>query len=400
MHKQQSIWQALERVPGLAAVATQWKALLGSQMSDFQGFFRPNGKLASSYPCLRPKGCGCAHKIVIHAPDDIVAVCTCGRGCETMKLTKPDIVIYELNFSMLGSTIVSALHAVHDEVLVGGLHMTRRIGIYSPYAGFRFPIYLSIQIEVDDFLHVVEHLIAENDKSFILLAPTRDLCMAACEDLLCKRQSCFLALSDILAISGEKTFETVRPVEEILAEFRSSTVPEPKDSSSMVFLEKLTGEELGEAIGNKRIGGALKEKAMELLAEKKAVKKEKEPKRVEKHKVVLKTDSVEIDNVRVLTGRADKTRKVFGLLCQQFVKDAATRKPLGEYKAVTGRELAELSDWDEMSVRQAIARLRKRIRTRIKKEQGIEVGNSDIIENLRKWKGYRINPKRVVISSE
>ena len=40
-------WQALETVPGVAAVDAEWKARFGNDYGAAKAFLRPNGKLAS-----------------------------------------------------------------------------------------------------------------------------------------------------------------------------------------------------------------------------------------------------------------------------------------------------------------------------------------------------------------
>ena len=48
-------WHALEAVPGSTAVDAEWKARFGNDYGTAKAFLRPNGKLASSYPCaVRP----------------------------------------------------------------------------------------------------------------------------------------------------------------------------------------------------------------------------------------------------------------------------------------------------------------------------------------------------------
>ena len=237
MTKMLRFWQALEQVPGLAAVTAEWESLLGPEYEAVKGFFRPSDKPAQSYPCPLPRGCGCAHAVVQHGPDDIVAVCTCiPRRCEPTKLTKTDIIIYTLDRRALGLAVAGALHFDHKEEAVGGLPMTRRLGSYRPCAGTAFPVYLTIQIESEDFERVVEGLAARSGAPFILLAPTGGLCTQPCEELLRTRKACFLPLAEILVWEDGNVLTAVRAVEDTLGEFVAGAVLDKGMSSSAELL--------------------------------------------------------------------------------------------------------------------------------------------------------------------
>jgi len=228
-------WQALEIVPGTAAVVAEWVARFGSEYESARAFLRPNGKLASSHPCTVPRGCGCEHDVVGHAPEDIVAVCRCERGCETFPLKRPDIVVYELDRAALDAAVVEAFNLIKETDSGTDLHGTTRIGVYSPYAGFRFPVFLTIQLEPSDFDSAVDGLLGRIDTPLILLAPTRDLCTAQTEKLLANRNSAFIPLSENVGFAGNRKLRLLRPLDDILSAFRTANLPSPKDDGGMVF---------------------------------------------------------------------------------------------------------------------------------------------------------------------
>jgi len=141
------LWQAIERIPGLAAVTQECRSLVGDEYELVEAFRRPKGKLAAGYPCPEPEGSGCVHAVVEHAPDDMVAVCRrTPRRCEAIPLRKRDIVVYELNGSVLRASIASTLQITQDEkASLERLPMTFRIGTYFAYAGFRVPCFMTCQ---------------------------------------------------------------------------------------------------------------------------------------------------------------------------------------------------------------------------------------------------------------
>lgn len=213
-------WYALEAVSGLAAVDAEWKAQFGTDYGFGKPFLRPTSKLASSYPCTVAGGCGCEHEVVIHAHEDIVAVCRCERGCETFRLKQSDIVVYELNRPALDAALAKTFGLVEETHRGEELRGTTRIGVYSPHAGFRFPIYLTIQIESHDFNSVLDGLLARNEMPFILLSPTRTLCSPEGEKRLTDKRSIFVPLSENVAIGKKQQIRLLRPATEILGQIQ------------------------------------------------------------------------------------------------------------------------------------------------------------------------------------
>ena len=228
-------WRALETVPGLSAVDAEWRTRLGDEYESVKSFLRPNGKRASSHPCTARPGCGCAHEVVEHGPNDLVAVCRCGRACATFPLQRSDVALYELDRAAFDQAVSGALNLLGEPDSETGLHQTTRIGVYSPTAGFRFPVYLTIQIEPDDFEHVVNGLASRTDDPFVLLAPTREHCAAETERLLTNRKSAFVPLEENFKLVGHKKLRLQRSLDDILSAFRAANLPAPEVDGSMTF---------------------------------------------------------------------------------------------------------------------------------------------------------------------
>jgi len=233
--KVKGFWQTLEKIPGLAAVEADWQIHFGSNYKSGMKFLRPNGKLALSHPCIIPGGCGCYHDVINHTSDDIVAVCRCERGCENFTLQRSDIVVYELNRPSLEVALDDVLGLLKEADTGTDIHGTTHIGVYSPYAGFRFPVYLTIQIEPEDFTNIVDSLLGRNETPFILLAPTRELCSVMTEKRITDSKSSFIPLSENVTINDKRELILLRPIDEILAPFCTANLPSPKEDGSTVF---------------------------------------------------------------------------------------------------------------------------------------------------------------------
>ena len=233
--KPRGFWQTLEAVPGLAAVDADWRARCGHDYAAASPFLRPNGKCASSHPCTERPGCGCAHEVVEHAPDDIVAVCRCWHSCSTFPVKRTDIAAYELDRPAFDQAVSEAFRLDGDREPHTGIHQTTRVGVYSPYAGFRFPVYLTIQLEPEEFARIVDGLSNLCDGPFVLLAPTRSFCTMDVERVLQKRKSAFLPLEEDLDLTGRHKLRLRRPLNEVLSSFRTAHLPAPGDDDSMIF---------------------------------------------------------------------------------------------------------------------------------------------------------------------
>ena len=220
------IWHAFEAIPGTAAVNIEWKALLGSDYETAKVFLRPNGKMAASHPCMVRRGCGCEHEVVVHDSEDIVAVCRCERGCETFSLQRSDIVVYELDRRALDASLAKVFGLFEETDSATDLPGTTRIGVYSPYAGYRFPVYLTIQIEPDDFNRILDGLLSRNDNPFILLAPTRNHCTSMAEKRLAAKGSIFIPLSENVS----RQFRLLRSMDDIFA-----NLPRPEENDVRLF---------------------------------------------------------------------------------------------------------------------------------------------------------------------
>ena len=233
--KATGFWVTLEAVPGVAAVDAEWKGRFGHDYEAARNFLRPNGEKATSHPCTIPRGCGCHHEVIVHGHEDLVAVCRCERGCDTFPLEPAEIVVYEVDRAALDAAVVAAFGLLEEPATPTDLYGTTRLGVYSPYAGYRFPIYLTLQLEADDFNAVLDGLLARNDTPFVLIAPTRELCTASAEKRLTDRQSSFVALSESVALEAQATPRLLRPLDELLAPLRAAHLPAPKGNGLVFF---------------------------------------------------------------------------------------------------------------------------------------------------------------------
>jgi len=232
------LWQSLERLPGLADVEAGWRELVGEEFSDIKTLLRPTGEYVTSYPCTADRPCSCRHDVIEHGPDDIVSICRCDSGfCGTSPLKRSDIVLYEMDCQALAEAASTAIGASREFTRMEGFYKTFRIGTYSPGEGVHFPVFLTIQLDSPDVSRVIETLLLDNDKPFILMAPTREFLEPKPESFLDRKKCVFLALSEVLVFDGEHRLAPKRPAGEILAGFLAGAMPgAPQGSAATAAL--------------------------------------------------------------------------------------------------------------------------------------------------------------------
>ncbi|MHB9038977.1 MAG: hypothetical protein ACYC64_20250 [Armatimonadota bacterium] len=200
-------WYACDMLVGPSAVVAEWRQLAGDEYEAAKVFLRPMQELARSYPCTRSYPCGCCHRVVIHNDDDIVAVCTCeDQDCDRIRLTKSDIVPYELDRQALYRAMAKSMPLEVKGADVPNLHWTAQVGSYIPSKGFRLPVFLTTQIDSRCFRNVVHNLLISDREPFMLMAPTSNLCEPDCMELLKDRCAVFVALSDVFVVDASGVF--------------------------------------------------------------------------------------------------------------------------------------------------------------------------------------------------
>jgi len=233
MKAPERLWRALESVPGLTASKIEWESLLGHDFPLLEPLLRPTGQIAASHPCPDSAKPGSRHKVVQHGPDDIVSVCP--EGCPTVSLRRSDVLIYEVNLPGLAGAVAAAFEIAPQVEPVTGASLTLRVGTWSPTAGYRFPVYLTVQVEPEDFGHAVERLALRHDEPFILVAPTHDLRSPTSDTVLKRKGACFFALCDIFQLSSDGRLQISGTANELLARFKEAVLPSPEDASGKVF---------------------------------------------------------------------------------------------------------------------------------------------------------------------
>lgn len=228
MRNPKELWRGLEALPGLAGVLAEWREVWGQSEPIGRKFLRPTSQRATSYPCPSPGGDGCPRGLIFHTDDDIVAVCRQSpKHCDSIKLGRADVVIYELDWKAFCFAIAAPLEITQLRRPTCVLPQTFRIG-YQPLAsGQRAPVYLTIQHDGASFRESVCRLLAKEDTRFVLIAPTADLCDADSHELLNDRGAVLLALADALSVDNTGALAATAAGRALLSAFANARPLQP-----------------------------------------------------------------------------------------------------------------------------------------------------------------------------
>ncbi len=229
------LWPTLEDLPGLAAPDMEWRERLGTDFEHVGKLLRPTGELATSVDCPSPGGAGCLRRVVDHGNGEIVAVCgDVPRNCDTITLTRSDIVIHRIDEKVLCEEIAKALELSAPAVIDTGQPRVFHVGNFEPVAGMRFPVYLGLQTETDALEPLAIRLWGVTGKPFILMTPTRHHVELGLAEKLAGWKARTVALADLLERNGT-SFKATDTMHDFLAEFRAGAMPEEENKGGVRF---------------------------------------------------------------------------------------------------------------------------------------------------------------------
>lgn len=225
------LWPALEEIPGARATWAEWRDRLGADITSLEPLLRPTDQFAATLPVVGDPYA--SHRVVWHAPDDIVGVHD--QGGPTITLSKRDVLIYRLDHQRVIRNLAAAFGLELSNAVVDGPPHTYQIGSFRPFAGFAFPAFLTFPWESIDLQHAVESISSQQADPFIIATPTRRHVRPACEALLKQRRACFLALSESIQADEIDRWAATVVANQQLSAFQQAVIPQATDASAMAY---------------------------------------------------------------------------------------------------------------------------------------------------------------------
>ena len=234
------LWQALEAMPGPSAVLAEWRRLAGAELDFLTPYLQPRQRLAASYPRLVGGEPTYPYEVVEHGPDDFVGICP--ETEDRIVLTRNDLIVYELDWPLLLADIAAALKIERRTTDPDELPpLTRLVGDYQPTAGYSFPAYLTVPLESRSLTSAVCMLVSTSDDALILLTPTRHRLRLDAQQILERKQCCFLPLEDSLAATGPRQWQATDAAVQALRDFTGLHIPSTETANGAVFFPTPAG---------------------------------------------------------------------------------------------------------------------------------------------------------------
>jgi hypothetical protein len=240
-HKGTMNWGALEMVRGLVAVPAEWRARLRAHHDTFSGaYLRTRKTTVTSIPC--PQGCGCAHEVVRHGDESLVAICRCEPwNCDDVTLTEADVELWELNEEKLGRELAKALD-IDTRTRPLDIPGVMQIGAFGRAA---LPVVLVIRGEQEELRGAVVELVARLKERFIVLTPTSRRWDFRVKELLASAKAGLFELESLMTLDPQGRLHAAKRGNELFEPYLPAAeekAPEEIVSSALELVKRLDSD--------------------------------------------------------------------------------------------------------------------------------------------------------------
>lgn len=219
MKKLKRLWRTFEDPFGIRGVRAHWRQYLSAaELEAISPFLRSLKEPSATYPCPRIAGHGCPRGVVVHGPDDIVAVCrSYPKDCDPIKLKPTDIIEYEFDWKRFCGFLSELFGLVSVAEPLRGQRGVWHVGTWVVNATDHRPVFSIAVHSRSSFDGAVGVLLITHLGPFVVMAPTLRFSGAAATEGLRQRGAALLALDDTVLLSGEGKLIAAGALAELLA---------------------------------------------------------------------------------------------------------------------------------------------------------------------------------------
>ena len=165
---------------------------------------------------------------------------------ERVVLQTEDLVLMQLDRVAIERAVAKAIGIECEPESVQTLPSTDRIGHIAPLAGYRFPVFLTIQSHPMNFGRIADRLVAVEESPFLLLTPSRRFVTRDCEESFRRRRAMFFPLDECIGLADDGGLATTEAGRWVLDEFLDRVIPKSTPETSNAFFPTPSGTTWGQ----------------------------------------------------------------------------------------------------------------------------------------------------------
>ncbi|MBI3896452.1 MAG: hypothetical protein HY313_11035 [Acidobacteria bacterium] len=212
MRKLNNLCHALE-ISGLGAVRETWKGYCGPDFALIEPCLRPTDDVGGIYPCPRQEVGNCPRRIVDYFDGEYGALCQHpGKFCEDLVLTRPAVLIYDLDIAAFTKMIAKPLGLRWQAPQKRG-DQTWSIGVSGRRPSRNQPAFFICLLEGTRFERVFQKLLLDIAGPFLIITPTTRHRTAELQQYLQSRGIGFVSLEDDLLVDADGHLVPAEPID-------------------------------------------------------------------------------------------------------------------------------------------------------------------------------------------
>ena len=218
MKKLKRLWRTFEDPFGIRGVRAHWRQYLSAaELEAISPFLRSLKEPSATYPCPRIAGHGCPRGVVVHGPDDIVAVCRSYPKDATHQAEADGHHRVRIRLEALLRIPERTVRAGFGGGTIRGQRGVWHVGTWVVNATDHRPVFSIAVHSRSSFDGAVGVLLITHLGPFVVMAPTLRFSGAAATEGLRQRGAALLALDDTVLLSGEGKLIAAGALAELLA---------------------------------------------------------------------------------------------------------------------------------------------------------------------------------------
>lgn len=190
------LWPALESVPGLRAIDTEWRSQLQTDFSVVRNCLILTSEIATVYP----SGDNNEPMMVTELGNGQYSAST-PSGSMVRELNRSDLVVYRLDVHRLGALLLNALGWPGSPIAIPGVSTACQLG-HMPVEYGAHPLCFGTALDSANLCEIIDAISAMmSSRAFLLLIPTKENLNARVNAVMARTKGQLVSCDEIFRLS-------------------------------------------------------------------------------------------------------------------------------------------------------------------------------------------------------